>query len=243
MARHTQLNNIDHEGLKIRTGRSGALGDAVMWCPVFTHELRDVQARYPVVFRKEGGRFQPIALFGLEPGENLFLDGRGWDADFIPAALRAQPFLIGQRPRPGPDGRPELEIHVDLDHPRVSQTEGEPVFLEHGGMTELLKDAAKTLEGLAAGHEATAAFVQALADLGLLEPFTLEADLGEGDAARLTGMHVIAEERVSWLQSDDLGALHEAGHLQPLFMVMASLSHLSGLVARKRARLAGRGGA
>lgn len=235
MPRHAQLNNVDHARLRVRAERSAALGDAVMSCPVFANEFRDVQAHYPIVFRKpEDGPVQPLALLGLKRGENLFLDGDGWDAPCIPAAMRAQPFLIGSRD--GPDGA-ELEVHVDLDHPRVSETEGEPVFLEQGGMSDLLKRAVNDLTRLNAGHAANSRFSEALERHGLLEPLAIEIAFVDGSAGRLDGLHAIAEETLAALDGEALAELHRAGHLQPVFMAVASLSQLSALIARRNARL------
>ena len=42
---------------------------------------------------------------------------------------------------------------MDLDHPRVSETEGEPVFLEHGGNSRYLDRVATILQGINQGIE------------------------------------------------------------------------------------------
>ena len=74
MSQHVLLNNIDHKDLRVDTARSAALGDDVMFAATFPAEFRNVQAYYPIVFRKTAeGAFQPIALFGFQEGRNLFL--------------------------------------------------------------------------------------------------------------------------------------------------------------------------
>lgn len=234
MARHEKLNNLDHAGLRVRTERDAGLGDAVMSAALFPHEFRRAQAHYPIVFQKEGatGRFRPVALFGLEAGENLFLnpDGQGWDAAYLPVAVRMAPFLIG-RDRSG-----AMEVHVDLDHPRVSDA-GEPVFLEHGGQAPLLQQAAETLGEVAEGDEVSAAFCARLAQMDLLEPFTLDVALDDGSQGRLAGLYVVAEERLAALGAEELNRLHRAGMLICVFMAVASLSRLEDLIARRNARL------
>ena len=57
-------------------------GDAVMSAVTFPAEFRSLQAHYPIVFRKsqDGTTFEPVALFGFEEGQNLFLGPHGWDA-------------------------------------------------------------------------------------------------------------------------------------------------------------------
>ena len=93
MARHAQLNNLDHRDLRIDTRHGAALGDAVAFAPTFPDEFRSLQAHYPIVFRKSAdGALQPVALFGFEDGQNLFLDGERWDATYLPLAIERQPF-------------------------------------------------------------------------------------------------------------------------------------------------------
>src|SRR3546814_13348111 len=99
----------------------------------FPAEFRSVQAHYPIVFRATGDdSFQPIALFGLRDGENLFLDGDGWDATCLPLAVERQPFLIGTAEDGG------LLLHIALARPRVGPADGQPLVREHCGTTALL---------------------------------------------------------------------------------------------------------
>jgi len=238
MANHAQLNNIDHANLRVRTGHSADLGDAVMACPVFPYEFRSLQPHYPVVFSKDAkGGFRPLALFGFEEGENLFLAApERWDADYVPLAMRMKPFLIGVA-GDGAGGR-RLEAHVDLDHPRVSRTDGEPLFLEHGGHAPLLQEATTTLGEVHDGEQTIPVFSAMLEELDLLEPFTLDVELDDGAKGRLAGYYVIAEERLYTLDGTALGRLQTAGFLQPVYMAVAALSQFKSLVDRRNAAIA-----
>ncbi|MES2348903.1 MAG: SapC family protein, partial [Pseudomonadota bacterium] len=64
------LNNIDHQNLRVITKRGAEYGDSLMSSVTFPSEFRDVQACYPIVFRKtaDGLGFEPIALFGFQEG-------------------------------------------------------------------------------------------------------------------------------------------------------------------------------
>jgi hypothetical protein len=231
-----QLNNVDHASLLIRTERDAALGDAVMAAPVFPGEFRNLQAHYPIVFVKDGrtGGFRPMALFGLEEGSNLFLTEEGWDAAYIPLAMRMQPFLIGFSRR---DGERQLEVHVDLSHPRVTAEGGVPVFLEHGGHTEFLQDVTSILAAVHEGEETVAPFTALLNELGLIEPFTLDVTLDDGSSGRLAGYYVIAEEILYTLPEEALGRLQAAEALLPVFMAIASMAQFRALIARRNAAL------
>lgn len=224
-ARHVLLNNIDHKDLRIVTRRGARWGDAVMAAATFPAEFRNVQACYPIVFQKLATGFQPLALFGWQDGENLFLDGERWDASYLPLAVERQPFLIGF------EGEAPV-IHLDSASPRLSQTEGEPVFLPHGGMTEFLERTAAMLQTLHEGLQATPAFIDALLAHDLLEPFALDIDRGEAGVHRWQGFYTVHEDRLRALQAPALGTLHEAGHLEAIYMVLASLVHLRDLIDR-----------
>lgn len=234
------LNNIDHRDLRVDTRRGARFGDRVMSSVTFPAEFRSVQAHYPIVFRAAGdGGFQPIALFGLREGENLFLDGDGldgdgrWDATCLPLAVERQPFLIGNAEDGG------LLMHIDLDSPRVGTDTGEPLFREHGGTTDFLDRMNSVLLALYEGLQATKAFIDALLRHELLEPFTLDVQLDDGSRVTLTGLHTIAEERLRALDGDALARLSREGHLESAYMAVASLSNLRILIERMNRAHAG----
>lgn len=235
MTRHVLLNNIDHRDLRIDTGRGAALGDDVMFAPTYPGEFRNLQAHYPIVFRRAAdGGFQPLALFGLQEGGNLFLEGSHWDAGYIPLAIQRQPFLIGV------SGEERL-IHVDLDHPRVRRDAGQALFRDHGGTTEFLEQVKSVLLALHDGLQATPAFIDALQRHQLLESFVLDVQLDDGSHNRLAGFHTIDEERLQALEGAALERLARDGHLLPIYMALASLSHFRDLIERmNRRRAAGR---
>jgi hypothetical protein len=47
---------------------------------------------------------------------------------------------------------------------------------------------------------------------------------------------VIDEDKLQALDAATLGELHAAGHLQPIFMALASLSNIGAMVVRKNRR-------
>lgn len=220
------LNNIEHKDLRVDTRRAAGMGDDVMFALTFPGEFRNLQAHYPVVFRKAAdGTFQPIALLGLQDGQNLFLDGERWDATYLPLAIERQPFLIGF------DGT-EPVIHVDMDNPRIGTDTGEAVFREHGGTTEFLERMNSVLLALHQGLHDTPEFISALLQHDLLESFVLDVELEDGSQSRLAGLYTINEDRLGRLDGNALGALNRAGHLGPVYMAIASQSNFRALIER-----------
>ncbi|HEX5345148.1 MAG TPA: SapC family protein [Duganella sp.] len=224
------LNNLEHRDLRVITRRGADLGDQLMSVVTFPAEFRDVQACYPIVFRKtvDGLGFEPIALFGFQEGENLFLKGERWEAPYVPMMVERQPFLIGV-------SGDQLMVNVDLDHPRVSQSEGLPVFLPHGGNTEFLEQMNSLLFGIHQGMQGMQGFLSALLENELLESFVLDVELDDGSQNRLVGFYTINEDRLQALGGDAIARLHAAGYLQAIYFVIASLSNFRMLIDRKNA--------
>jgi len=235
MSRTVQLNNVDHKDLRVDTGHGAALGDAVMWAITFPAEFRNVQANYPIVFGKSAdGEFQPLALFGFTDGQNLFLEGERWDATYIPLTIERQPFLIGR-------SADEMLVHIDLDHPRVGSARGEALFLPHGGTSDYLERASSMLNTIHQGLQTNAPFVAALLQHQLLEPFVLDIRLDDGSDNRLSGYYAIDEDRLRQLDGDAFASLGRAGHLEPIYMMLASVARFRDLIDRvNRAGAAGR---
>lgn len=221
------LNNIDHKDLRVITTRAAAYGDDVKFALTFPAEFRNVQAHYPIVFHKTAdGKFQSIALFGFQDKENLFLGPDGWNAPYVPLTVERQPFLIGFRDR-------EPMVHIDLSSPRVSRTEGEVLFREYGGSSDFLERISSVLLTIHQGLEAVPAFIDALLEHDLLESFVLDVELNDRSQHRLTGFYTINEERLGALDADGLERMHKAGHLQAIYMALASLSHFRDLIERR----------
>ncbi|AXJ96241.1 MULTISPECIES: SapC family protein [unclassified Sphingomonas] len=237
-SQHAILTAEAHRDLRIRTARDAALGDAQMCCITVPTEFRAVQAEYAILFRLNDtrDRFTALAMFGFENGENLYLDHGRWDARYRPLAVDIQPFLIGG----GPDDDGAKQVHVDLASPRIARDdqEGARVFDELGQPTAYLERIAEQLGALDEGYRMSAAFFAALQRYDLLEPFTLEVTLDDGSTNRLVGFHVIDEDRLAALDGAALAELNAAGYLMPLYMAVASLAHLGGLVARRNRRIA-----
>jgi hypothetical protein len=232
MANHAILNNVQHKNTRVITARSAAYGDAVMSALTFPAEFRDLQACYPLVFAKNDAGYDVIALLGFEQGENLFLGPNGWDAPTIPLTIERQPFMIG---RNGAGDDTELNIHIDMDHPRVRDggIDGEALFLTYGGTSEYLERISSVLRTIHDGVQAARAFTSALAELDLIEPFQLDVELDDGSQNRLAGFYTIHEERLAALSDDGVAALHRAGWLQAVYMMVASLAQFRGLIERK----------
>lgn len=232
MSRHVILTSEEHGDLRVRTEPSAELGDAVMTSFTVPFEFRRIQHDFPILFRRDldTGRFSTLALLGFESGENLFLQNGRWNADYKPLAMAIQPFLLGR----SASGDGPGQVHIDLDHPRVSNDgDGVLLFDSSGRPTPFVEQIGEMLSELDAGYRASESFFAALERYDLLEPFALDVELRDGSKHRMVGYHLINEEKLRTLEPEAIAELHSEGHLMPIFMALASLSNLPKLIAYK----------
>ena len=171
MTRHVMLDNVTHKDLRVIRDYAKVPAHDVNVARVFPSEFIQLQIEYPLFFvrNKEAGSFEPVALLGFSDKENLYLEETGWDAGYVPLSIERGPFLIGFQERIV-DGVPTRApvVHIDLDHPSVSETEGERVFLPHGGESPLLEHISSVLMTIHQGHEAAKSLSEMLVGLELI---------------------------------------------------------------------------
>ena len=204
MPRHVMLNNVAHKDLRVITRYGAEFGDNTGTVLTFPTEFAEIQKEYPIFFRRDRdtGEYHAVAVLGFEKNENLFLENNRWNATYLPAVIARGPFLIGFQERQV-DGemRSEPVIHVDLDHPRVSHVEGEPVFLPHGGNTPYLDHIATVLRDIRDGLEVPKAMFAAFTAMNLIEPVKVEVKLNEQEAYGLSGLHTVSPDKLRGLDA------------------------------------------
>lgn len=232
MSQYEVLDKDKHRQLRIKTGYGAALGDAAMYVITYPMEFRDIQSCYPILFTKDPntGVFFAAAIMGFEADQNLFLRDNGWDAAYIPAAVQRQPFLIATR---GEGSNEAAVVSLDLDHPRVSQDEGEALFDAEGGKTAFLEQKIALLDKLHRGLQHGSGFIDALLQHELLEQITFDIAFNDGQKKSVQGFYSIAEQRLGQLKGDVLESLNRAGYLQAVFMAVASLSRMRDIIERR----------
>lgn len=232
MSQFEILDKDKHRQVRIKTGYGAALGDAVMYAMTYPMEFRDIQSCYPILFTKDPntGGFFAAAIMGFEPDQNLFLHDGGWDAPYVPAMLQRQPFLIATG---GDGGNENPVVSLDLDHPRVSQDEGETLFDGQGAPSDFLNQKIALLDKLHRGLQHGNGFIDTLLQHELLEEITLDIAFNDGSKKSVQGFYCIAEERLYRLKGDALESLNKAGYLQPVFMAVASLSRMRDVIERR----------
>jgi hypothetical protein len=241
MPNNVQLNNVDHQDLRVVPCFGAEYGDGVNQMVVFPTEFEDVQREYPILFRRgEDGELQAVALLGFDLDENLFLDSEGrWNARYAPAMSARGPFSIGLQRGDGAGDGGEPMIHVDMDDARVGVAAGEPLFLPQGGNSPYLQRIAGMLGKVYDGIELIRPMFAAFEAAGLIETVKIEISLSETERYELDDYGSIAPERLAALDGETLAALNRAGHLRAAFLAMASLGNVERLITLKNRKRLG----
>lgn len=242
MTRPVLLNNVDHQNMRVITRYAPQFGDSVNQVLVFPTEFVDIQREYPILLsRSASGAYEAVALLGLDRDENLFLDAAGWHARYVPAIRQRGPFLIGTPGREAvEDGRGEPMIHVDLDNPRVTDGEGEPLFLPHGGNSPYLEHIAMVLRVIYQGVAAMKPMFDAFEEMGLIAPVNAEIKLDDTVQYNLADYFTISDQRLAALDGASLAELNRMGFLAAAFFQVSSLGNVPKLIDLKnRKRMAG----
>ncbi len=237
MTNLVMLNHVAHRNLRVITRPGAEFGDKVGTTVVFPNEFASLQREYPIFFRKDPatGEHQAVVLLGFQKDENLYLDGSRWNARYMPAAIARGPFLIGfQDQKSGGPVQKERVIHVDIDSPRISQTEGEPLFTPQGGNTPFLDRLSGMLAGIGHGLELSQAMFAAYEEHGLIETVDVQVKLSNEEGVNVVGLLTINQQKLAALEGPALEKLHKSGFLESAFLVLASLGNVNRLLAMKQ---------
>lgn len=232
------LNNESHRNLTVITKRGAEYGEATHLVPVVANELRNLVLEYPVCITKDPntGQFSLCALLGFEPGENLYLQGDSWGAQYLPMHIRRQPFMVGYKNPQAADGDDRgAVITLDLESKRVRKEggEGERLFDDEGNNTPFMQEVSDLMGQLMAGMESTAVFLKALADNDLIEPAHINVQFATGEQKRYEGLYTVNEEKLQKLDADKLVYFHQHGYLQAAYWLGASMGQVRKLIQIK----------
>ena len=224
------VNQQRHAGKKIKQVEGFDFAASFHIAYVTTHEFVRSAAIYPLVFieDKEKDEFRPVALLGLDAGENLFVgkDGK-WAASYIPAIIRRYPFALSQA---GDDGR--FLVCIDEASELVNDTEGAALFDEKGEPTEVIENVKRYLSELQQMDAVTVEFCAFLAKHNLFVPLNMRVRQND-KMKNISGCYVINEERLNNL-SDELFLEVRAKHYLPaIYAQLTSLSQIERLVMLK----------
>lgn len=208
-----------------------AAADAL--CPLVLQELPKAVMHMPIAFVPGNGSYALMAIQGLRPGHNHFLDrDKRWLGAYVPAAYRSYPFLMAT----AQDSRQVLCF--DEDSGLLSSTaDGEPFFGEDAQPAPAAAEVLDFLNRIAANRVATLRMCEVLQKHKLIQPWPISLHTAAGEQAT-EGLFRVDEAALNRLPADTLLELRIAGALLSAYCQLLSMQHipLLGQLADARAK-------
>lgn len=229
--RPVPLHRETHQKIRIKQNGGYEFARTCQTAILTSAELSQATKEFPVVFTKEGDNYLPLALFGLQQNQNLFVDEAGqWTARLIPAFIRRYPFVPAQ----GQEKDSPMTLWIDEAAECVNREEGEPLFL-NGKNSALLDSTLQFLQDFKMQSEVTGLLVKQLADAGLFSEKTAQLQLQDGQFFNLTGFMTVDTEKLAQLSQETVHSLFLSGALCFAYLHLSSLDnwhHLLSLQAK-----------
>jgi hypothetical protein len=225
------INKERHAGKKIRASEDFRFASKFHLAYVTVHEFARAAANYPLVFLedKDIDQFRPVALMGLDAGENLFVDSQGqWAGSYIPAIIRRYPFALSKAA--------EIDrfiVCVDEASDLLSDTEGVPLFDEQGNATQVIENVKRYLIELQQTDAMTHEFSRFLVQNNLLTPLNVRVNAAN-QVRNITGCYVINEDRLNNFNDTKFNEIRQRGYLAAIYAHLISLSQIERLAGLKK---------
>jgi len=224
------LDRVKHRDLKLdMTRRDLRTMSSLNAFFVAGTEFSDACKDFPVVWVNAGkgqdGKTQvaPVAVFGLQAGQNLCIEGDKWRVRYVPAILRLYPFALA---RVAAD---EMVVCVDESWPGLG-SEGQALFDADGAPTEFTTNVQKQLETFEAEVERTRMAGALLVEKDLLRDMRFDATLPDGGKLTVDGFLTIDEQKLAALSDADVLMLSRNGLLGLIHAHQISLGNMGRLV-------------
>ncbi len=225
------LNPQRHAALAVREQGTFAFAAKANSVPLNAMEFGLGSHCFPIVFSKEQ-RGLPVAVLGLQAGENLFVDQAGrWERrQYVPAYVRRFPFIAL-----APKGSKEYALCIDPSSD-LFEPKGERTLFKDGQPTELTKKALEFCQIYQTQQEATRQFVDAVEKQGILVPRAAKVALRSGTPRTLTGFRVIDEAKLNALGDNVFLEWRRRGWIQLVYTHLSSQGCWAALVDRANRR-------
>jgi hypothetical protein len=186
----------------------------------------------PIIF--VGDDKTPLAVMGLNPGRNMFVDDNGQfePGFYIPAYIRRYPFVYAQD-----DNAKQMVLCIDRKAEFIVENGGDmPFFDKDGQPSDYTKRCMEFCNNFEMERQRTLSFVQLLKDLDLFEVkvanYTpMNPDGTPGQPQKIADYFGVSEEKLNQLPADKLAELRASGALAQIYTHLVSLVGWDRLIA------------
>jgi len=214
------INSEQHNRLRFIPADNFSFARGLSHAPVLAFEFEKMAAHYPVVFEPRTG--QPMAILGLTPGQNAFLDNSDkWCAPVIPAVCGSYPFGLYH------SENGQYVVIMDEDAENLGD-KGKLLYNKQGDsfrVSPLFKEIKAGLQALEEQRHITHLAFTAVAKSGVLIPQKAEFTLGEAKR-KLRGFSVVDWSKVKKLDTETQAQWQASGIMAMLKAHTASLENL-----------------
>lgn len=189
----------------------------------------------PIIF--VGDEKLPIAVMGLNAGENMFVRDNGMfePGVYIPAYVRRYPFVFAND-----QANSQMVLCVDRKAEFIVEG-GDMPFFENGQPSEYTKNCIEFCNNFEIERQRTLSFVQILKDLDLFEQKTanftpMNPDGTSGQPQKIADYFGVSEDKLNKLPTEKLVELRDNGALSQIYAHMLSLVGWDRLIALAMAR-------
>ncbi len=216
-----------HGDLGLVAGATYGFAAGVNVVPLNAVEFAVASRTYPIVFAGDDTP-APVAVLGLQPGQNLFVDdaGRWDDGAYVPAYVRRYPFIFA-----GARESDQYALSLDTSSSLVESGGARPLF-EGDEPSDLTKKALEFCRSYHQHHGATAAFAKAIGAQGLLADRAIELKLPSDRKIALRGFRAIDDKKLDALADDDFLDWRRRNWLPLIYSHLGSLANWGPLVSR-----------
>jgi hypothetical protein len=230
---YTPLDSTQHRQHGWKRQPDFRFAETDVCAPLLLTEIPHASAFYVLGFvARPAGGYQLVALQGLRPGENLFVDSTGrWFREYIPSHYRTYPFRILQGEQ---GGQPVHVLGFDqnsglyCERPDPEKAE-ERFFDDEGELQPLTKQLVAFMQGRIKSEQQTQRAVDALDAAHLLEPWSLPIDDPSPNRIQLTGLHRVNQGALNALDATALHQLRDTGALAIAYAQMFCQTRLGFL--------------
>lgn len=200
--------------------------------PLTVAEFQFAALCFPIIFA--GDQRQPLAVLGINPGENLFVDEKGafTNGAYVPAYIRRYPFVLAQD-----EAQQRMIVCIERGAQLFDENGGQvPLFDDKGEPSDYTQNAIKFCEDFEGERRRTENFVNLLKELDLLETkqatFTpTNPDGTQGQPVVIAEYFAVSEEKLRALSAEKLVEIRDNGALERIYNHMTSLAGWDRLVA------------
>ncbi|MDB5453943.1 MAG: peptidase [Caulobacteraceae bacterium] len=210
--------------------------------PLLAGEFAAAALSYPIIFA--GPENMPLAVMGINVGENLFFDADGSvrpDA-YLPAYVRRYPFTVASDEALG-----RMIVCIDVGSQLIGENAQFPLFDDKGAPTDYTQRCIDFCQQFDVERKRTEEFVKVLRDHQLIESRVqthtpTNPDGSQGAPVQIAEYGAVNEQKLIDLPDDKFLELKRSGAVGLIYAHLISLGGWDRLVALQIARSNARAG-